>query len=265
VRLFALAFILGLLAQPCSAQTGLYLIALMGQSNMKGGGELSELPAGFPSNPTKLWNFTNADKWEPAREPIDSPEGQLDVVSLDDRAGVGPSLALADAFVSAHPSASVGLIPCAKDGSSISDWQKTKTKQPRDTLFGSCVYRMKAVSPTNGTIRAAIFWQGGADAKRRKDAVKWKARFEAFVADLRSDLGNPNLPIILVTLGAPKKKGLKKFPHWEVVREQQHAVTIPGVIKIEADGYKRRKDGIHFATSGQLAFGAALAGLLPAP
>jgi hypothetical protein len=114
VRTAALTFILMLLSQGCSAQTDLYLIALMGQSNMEGRGELSELPAGFPANPTKLCNFTNAYKWEPAKEPIDSPEGQVDVVSIGKRGGVGPSLALADAFVSAHPSTSVGLIPRAR-------------------------------------------------------------------------------------------------------------------------------------------------------
>jgi Carbohydrate esterase, sialic acid-specific acetylesterase len=90
VRTAALTLILMLLSQGCSAQTDLYLIALMGQSNMEGRGELSELPAGFPANPTRLWNFTNAYKWEPAKEPIDSPEGQVDVVSIGKRGGVGP-------------------------------------------------------------------------------------------------------------------------------------------------------------------------------
>ena len=57
MRTAALTFILMLLSQGCSAQTDLYLIALMDQSNMEGRGELSELPAGFPAIPTKLWNF----------------------------------------------------------------------------------------------------------------------------------------------------------------------------------------------------------------
>src|SRR5262245_51391661 len=46
-----------LLSQGCSAQTNLYLIALMGQSKMERRGELTELPAGFPANPTRFWNF----------------------------------------------------------------------------------------------------------------------------------------------------------------------------------------------------------------
>lgn len=265
MRRAALTFILMLLAQGCSAQSDLYLIALMGQSNMEGRGELSELPAGFPANPAKIWNFTNAYKWEPAKEPIDSPEGQVDVVSIGRRGGVGPSLALADAFVSAHPSTSVGLIPCARGATKISEWLKTQTDDQRSTLYGSCMNRMKTVSPANGTIRAVIFWQGGSDAKNEEDALSWKDRFTAFVAELRADLGNPDLPVIMVMLGDPDEKIAKKYPYWQVVRAQQHAVNIPGVAKIEANGYERRPDGIHFTTKGQLAFGAALASLLPAP
>jgi Carbohydrate esterase, sialic acid-specific acetylesterase len=250
---------------PGIKQTNLYLIALMGQSNMVGDGELSDLPPGFPSNHAKLWNFTNAYKWEPAKEPIDSPVGQVDVVSLDPRAGVGPSLALADAFVSAHPSTSVGLIPCAKGATSIIDWQKQQPTQPRSTLFGSCVNRIKAVFPADGTIRVVIFWQGGDDAKKQDDAVLWKDRFATFVDDLRAELGNPNLPIVLPILELQNKTARKKLPYWQIVRDQQRSVNIPGVIKIETDGYERKEDGIHFTTRGQLALGAQLARVLPVP
>ena len=174
MRLAALTFITALLVQPSSAQTDLYLIAMMGQSNMSGVGELSELPVDFPKNPTKIWNFTNAYEWKPAREPIDSSEGQVDTVSRDRRArGVGPALALADAFVSRHPTTSVGLIPCAKGSTSISQWLKATGARPRDTLFGSCINRIKTVSPANGNLRAVVFWQGGSDAKRQEDALQW--------------------------------------------------------------------------------------------
>ena len=125
----------------------------------------------------------------------------MDVVSIGRRGGVGPSLALADAFVSAHPPTSVGLIPCARGATKISEWLKTQTGDPRSTLYGSCMNRMKTVSPANGTVRAVIFWQGGSDAKTQEDALSWKDRFTAFVAELRADLENPDLPIIMVMLG----------------------------------------------------------------
>ena len=60
-------------------------------------------------------------------------------------------------------------------------------------------------------------------------------------------------------------KVMKGKAYWQVVREQQRSVNIPGVIKIDSDGYERKVDGIHFTTRGQLAIGAALEHLLPGP
>src|SRR5215210_7641774 len=73
----------------------LYLIALVGQSNASGRGDLAELPPDFPANANRLWNFTNVYTWQhPAKEPIDDPVGQVDSVSTDTEAGVGPGLSI---------------------------------------------------------------------------------------------------------------------------------------------------------------------------
>ena len=72
IRILMFTFLLVLLTPTCNAQGNLYLIALMGQSNMVGEGRLFDLPPRFPRNSTKLWNFTNAYKWELAKEPINS-------------------------------------------------------------------------------------------------------------------------------------------------------------------------------------------------
>jgi hypothetical protein len=248
----------------CSAPENLYLIALMGQSNMSGRGALSDLPPDFPKNPSKIWNFTNAYTWERAKEPVDSPKDQVDAVSKDKKAGVGPSLAIADAFVSRYPGTSVGLIPCSKGSTSIGQWQKSATAKPRDTLYGSCLNRINTVAPANGTLRAAIFWQGARDARNEQDAAKWKERFTAFVADLRRDVKNPDLPVIMLMLGERPVKATE-YHYWDVVKEQQHAVDIPGVIKVEAAGYDRKHGGGHFTAKSQLAIGEVLAKLLPAP
>jgi Carbohydrate esterase, sialic acid-specific acetylesterase len=95
--------------------------------------------------------------------------------------------------------------------------------------------------------------------------VLWKDRFTTFVTDLRADLGNPNLPIVLPIIELRNKAAQRKVPYWQIVRDQQRSVDIPGVIKIETDGYERNEDGIHFSTRGQLAFGAQLARVLPGP
>ena len=101
--------------------SNLYLIALAGQSNMTGAGDVKLLPAGFPTNGPRIWNFTNADTWEPAREPIDSNDRQVDMVSRDRHPGVGLALAMADAFTAKYPQVSVGLIRCGKSGSSVEE------------------------------------------------------------------------------------------------------------------------------------------------
>jgi len=62
------------LAAPAQAMDS-NLIALAGQSNMTGAGDVKLLPVGFPMNGSRIWNFTNADIWEPGREPIDSNDG----------------------------------------------------------------------------------------------------------------------------------------------------------------------------------------------
>src|SRR5262249_22185702 len=100
------------LATPAIAQvvnSNLYLIALAGQSNMSGAGSVNDLPSGFPKNGLRIWNFTKACTWEIAKEPVDT---------MNYPPGVGPALAMADAFTTQYPHLSVGLIPCAKGGSS---------------------------------------------------------------------------------------------------------------------------------------------------
>ena len=63
---FAITF-----ATPAQAvDRNLYLIALAGQSNMTGKGNVNDLPLGFPKNAPRLWNFTNAYTWELAKEPV---------------------------------------------------------------------------------------------------------------------------------------------------------------------------------------------------
>jgi len=62
------------------------------------------------------------------------------MVSRDKHPGVGPALAMADAFTAKHSGVSVGLIPCGNSGSSIEKWQPDTS---RDLLYGSCLYRQK--------------------------------------------------------------------------------------------------------------------------
>jgi hypothetical protein len=250
------------LAAPAQAMdSNLYLIALAGQSNMTGAGDVKLLPVGFPMNGPRIWNFTNADIWEPAREPIDSNDGQIDVVSRDRHPGVGPALAMADAFTAKYPKVSVGLIPCGKSGSSIEKWQPDPS---RSSLYGSCLYRQKQAAQ-QGKLRALVFWQGGQDGKDKKTAKQWGKNFKTMVTAWRADVGDPKLPVILLMLKPGTEQTLRKYPYRDVVRQQQLSVQLPYLTKIETIGYDYKSDDIHLTTAGQLALGPVIAAALPAP
>src|SRR5262245_56946712 len=70
-----------------AVDNNLYLIVLAGQSNMVGKGDVRDLPLSFPKNGTRIWNFTNADGWELAKEPLHSNYNQVDAVSRNKHPG----------------------------------------------------------------------------------------------------------------------------------------------------------------------------------
>ena len=48
-----------------------------------------------------------------------------------------------------------------------------------------------------------------------------------------------------------EKSVVNKRPYWQVVRGQQCAVNIPGVIKINLDGFERMQDWVHFTMAAR--------------
>jgi carbohydrate esterase-like sialic acid-specific acetylesterase len=257
----ALGIGLALASPALAADSNLYLVALAGQSNMTGAGDLELLPVGFPMNGLRIWNYTNADTWELAKEPVDSNSHQVDMISLDKHPGVGPALAMADAFAAKFPFVKVGLIPCAKSGSSIEEWRPDWS---RSTLYGSCLYRQEQAR-LKGRVRAVVFWQGGEDAKDKKAAKHWGKNFERMITAWRADMGDQNLPVILLVLKPGTEQTMKKYPYRDIVRQQQLTVQMPYLTKLETVGYDYDSDNIHLTTAGQLAIGQAIAAALPAP
>jgi hypothetical protein len=249
------------LAPAGAVDSDLYLIALAGQSNMVGAGYVGDLPPDFPKNGSRIWNFTNANVWEPAKEPIDSNENQVDKVSRDAVTGVGPGLAMADAFATKYPQVKVGLIPCAKSGSRIVKWQPYSE---RSSLYGSCLYRQREAEK-QGKVRAVVFWQGGQDGKSKELAEHWGENFKRMVAAWRADMGDANLPFILLVLKPGTRETLAAFPYRDIVRAQQLAVDLPNLTKIETIDYEYDSDDIHMTTAGQLKLGPVIAASLPPP
>ncbi|MDI1448148.1 sialate O-acetylesterase [Polyangium sp. 6x1] len=235
----------------------LSLFVLAGQSNMSGRASLpNPLPAPVPG----VYVFGNDGRWHEGREPVDFAEGQIDDVSADPGAGAGPAVAFAAALRDKRKDQPIGLIPCAKGASSLAEWRRQLGDH---SLYGSCLKRARAAS-TAGTISGVLFFQGETDAMdpaltaadAHPDPSNWAAAFATFVADLRRDLAAPDLPVVFAELG-PRPED-PRFPAWERVKEQQRAVTIPGVARIRTDDLPLQ-DAVHFGREGQEGVGKRFA------
>jgi len=86
----------------------LSIILLCGQSNMSGRGPLSK---STQKTNSRAFVFGNDYRWRIASEPIDREDGQVDEVSLDPGAGVGPWLAFANRLLQLDPELVIGLVP----------------------------------------------------------------------------------------------------------------------------------------------------------
>lgn len=268
---------------PLAEQGRLSLFVLAGQSNMSGRGALST-----PLRGDHVYVFGNDYRWKEAREPIDSAEGQVDDVSADPNAGLGPGLAFALRLAELQPGRRIGLIPCAKGATTLFEWER---RLGEDTLYGSCLKRIRAAS-VMGQLAGILFFQGEWDAmeddtgspfapmqippsKLRNcrapfDAARfagrpslnhasydrWRDMFEDLVDSFRSDLRDPSLPVVFARIGIHKNPA--RYAHWEDVQKQQDEVSLPRVAMIETDDLTLA-DTVHFDSESYITIGKRFA------
>jgi hypothetical protein len=247
-------------AIPEDFQGKLALFMLAGQSNMSGRGELPE-PA--QEIDPRIFIFGNDYRWRVAVEPVDDPSGQVDLVSYDPDAGFGPGVAFASALMAEHPGMAIGLIPCARGGSSIYQWRRSLGE---NTLYGSCLKRARAAS-TMGQVAGILFFQGEADAidpEIYTESVvlpeEWDDWFIATVSGWREDLGRPELPVVYAQIGS--NTAPEVFINWAVVKEQQSQVQLPSSAMIRTDDLALQ-DAVHFTSDSYVVIGQRFAQAFP--
>jgi len=230
---------------PEKYQGKLKLFILAGQSNMSGMGNLPRWET--KTNP-KIYVFGNDYHWKLAKEPVDDSTNQVDKVSEDTSAGYSPALSFANTLLAKYPDMVIGLIPCAKGGSSIHEWQRNLND---NTLYGSCLKRVRAAS-VMGNVAGILFFQGEIDTvdpkedpKRTFSANQWANKFTVLVRDWRRDLNLPKLPMFFAQIGSNTEP--QRFINWAVVKEQQRQIKLPFSAMITTDDLAL-KDYVHFNT-----------------
>ncbi|UZK67317.1 sialate O-acetylesterase [Sphingomonas sp. M1-B02] len=259
VMLIKLALGIVALGPPTAAATtqdggAAEVYVLAGQSNMSGRGSLDELtPAEEEADPA-IRVYGNDGVWKEGIEPLDDARKQVDAVSADAQAGVGPGLFFAREIhrLRRRP---IIVIPCAKGGSSIGRW---KPAEARDTLYGSCLARIREAG---GRVSGILWYQGESDADTPERAGRWAQTFTALVAQFRKDLGQAKLPIAFVQIADPARSRDRavKYPAWIQLQNAQRKVALPCVTMVAAAGLPLNQDELHLTTEAHRSLGIKLA------
>lgn len=182
----------------------LYLLA--GQSNMDGRGKEANLNADqrAPSRHAIIFYRNpphSSDGWKPLTPGYSiAPgyKGQLPSTTF------GPELGFIEAMHKTQPDRKFALIKGSKGGSSLEkDWNPgskgdSKTQGPRYRHFIETIGLAKAALKKDGhtaKLKGILWHQGESDSKAStEDHIR---RLTRFIARLREDLGEPELPFII--------------------------------------------------------------------
>jgi hypothetical protein len=171
------------------------IFVLSGQSNMAGRGGVHHkrwdgvVPPECAPSPSVL-RLSAALAWEEAREPL---HADIDATKT---CGVGPGMAFARAVLPGlqQPpggAAGIGLVPCAVGGTAIREWARG------ERLYEQMVRRARAAAEY-GEIEAVLWYQGESDADSDAATAAYQGNMETLIANVRADLGIPQLPFIQV-------------------------------------------------------------------
>ena len=182
------------LAKPPAGVERVELFLLIGQSNMKGRGEV---PATQTPNPRIVMLHLKTDQWFLARHPLHHA-GDPVTLKGGGNEGVGPGLAFAQALAARESKVMVGLVPCAVGGSKLNLWMKGAR------LYEDALRRARLALATKSSVpvvlKGALWLQGEADSSPELQPT-YQARLARMLDSLRADLAAPELPFVAATIG----------------------------------------------------------------
>ena len=204
------------------------IFLLLGQSNMAGRGDLNDVPAIADD---RIEMFRNHE-WLKAHEPLHQDNKHI--------AGIGAGMSFAQKLITHDLNIKIGLLPCAKGWTSISDWM------PGTPLYSNALSITKEAM-LQGELKGILWHQGENDTFNFPDALAYGDRLTKIILGLRNDLNIQDLPFISGELGY----FLSHLKEFECVAQVNHHLNdLKNSIKnygcINAKGLKPKSDKIHF-------------------
>ena len=231
-----------------------YVVLLAGQSNMAGRGIIR-----LPMDTVTYANVLSLNKdtiWVTAKNPVhyDKPE-----------AAVGMAITFATNLAKLFDNnVRIALVPCAAGGTSISQWlsdYQFTTATASFKLYTNLISRAKTAQKT-GKIIGLLWHQGEADG-----GVSLNTNYQSNLHDLfnriRTDLNEPNLPIIAGELGKyfdlPNSACVNAD---SISRYTKKLKTIINNFDVAgSESLTPNSDNVHFTAASQVIFGQRYAEL----
>jgi len=168
------------------------IFAISGQSNASGRGTNNQ---SYSHATLKATLFGNDYVWHDLTDPTDTSSSQVDAVSDDDALPAGSYWPLLASQIMTATGFPVAFVPCAKGGSSFSDWQASTDHSDRATLYGSMNYRISQV----GGVKAVLMHEGEQDADVGTAEATVNALLDSFANDVNTDQSIKVMPCKLQT------------------------------------------------------------------
>ena len=236
---------------------------LGGQSNMEGVGYLKD--AVKPNKNVRA--FYMNDRWATAKDKIHNLHEAVDPVHADlcggtvpvppKHSGVGPGVAFGQEMLK-RSDVPQGLLACAHGGTTMCQWDPALKNLGGKSLYGATLRRFVK----NGSNVAGIIWYQGCSETDQINAPLYTERMETLVAAFRRDLGNRQLPFVMVQISRvyPDVADPIGFRCWNEIQEQErrlpeviNQLSVVPAIDFELD------DAIHLSGKDQQRLGRRLA------
>ncbi len=165
-----------------------HVFLLMGQSNMSGGvniaaGDTRPVPHVLKMLYAKQGN---EPKWAPGAHPLHPRRPNKKKMH-------GPGMSFAQNYVAEKPGVVVGLIPMAWGGKPIAQLDKGSP------IYGDAIRHAK-IAMGAGTLKGVLWHQGEGDTVEQARTDAYEKKLHRLIADVREDLGDPELPFIVGNL-----------------------------------------------------------------
>lgn len=166
-------------------------------------------------------------------------------------------MSFAETLAAQHQTLAIGLVPCAKGGSSIKLWQKGAKLY--DEALRRAKLALQTTAPVKARLRGILWLQGEANANAQ-ERPQYAQQLRSMITSFRADLAMPDLPFIACTIGEMQSE--PRLTDLKAMNEILLALpkSVPHTACVDARDLKTHiGDSVHFDTAAQNEIGKRFA------